>query len=106
MNNTPIIPFPEQPARFVPHTPHAPMAALPGGKKRQLPKLFEITYTVAIRRLRETHRFWGVQFPNGIITLENGVIFADGLVELQDHFHRVGDFAIRWVKIMEIAEEE
>ena len=82
------------------------LPAFPRSKHRQLPRLFEIVYDARHFHLKERHTLWGTQYPNGCITLENGVVFPDGITELQEHFKRAGKFEMRWVSIMEVAEGE
>src|SRR5438270_729386 len=99
------IPFPPH-ARRISADTDAELPAFPrlGTKSKRLPKLFQITYDASRFHLKQTHTLWGTQYPNGTIALENGVVFGDGLTELEEHFKRAGSFEVRWSKIVEVEE--
>jgi len=85
----------------------AALPAMPrGAKSRQLPRLFQITYTATRFHLKQTHTLWGTQYPNGCIALENGVVFGDGMIEMEEHFKRAGTFEVQWIPMREVQEGE
>jgi hypothetical protein len=99
---------PRHKLRILPQTP------LPfPSKPRKLPRIFLLTYDSSKLHLHrvpsfnkhEQHEAWGTLYPNGLVTLETGVIF-ESLSEMRQHFEQAGNWRIQWLEAGELREEE